>query len=107
VTYDTYRTGVYEEEVNADIAAVLDSPAYAELTLMDVRIEYTDPVPLRQPERVVVSVGYPVGTEPPPLAADLQPRDSLYAESAIQLPTGPLIEANRAEIVVQYTPLDQ
>lgn len=107
VTYDTYRTGVYEQRVEEDITAVLNSTEYADITLMDVTVEYTDPVPLRQPERVVVTVGYPVGTEPPPLARVLQSRDSVYAESAIPLPTGPLIEANRANVVVRYTPQDQ
>ncbi|QLK25083.1 TIGR00341 family protein [Natrinema zhouii] len=103
VTYDTYRTGAYEEEVNADIEAVLDSPEYAELTLIDVTVEYTDPVPPRQPERVVVTVSYPVGTDPPPLVEEIQGRESVYAESAITLPTGPLVESHRAEVVVHYT----
>ncbi|MGQ3411854.1 TIGR00341 family protein [Natrinema sp. LN54] len=103
VTYDTYRTGAYEEEVNADIAAVLDSPEYAALTLIDVTVEYTDPVPPRQPDRVVIRVGYPVGTDPPPLVDEIQGRESVYAESAIALPTGPLIESHRAEVVVHYT----
>lgn len=107
VTYDTYRTGVYEETVNEDIAAVLDAPAYAELTLLDITVEYTDPVPLRQPERVVLTVGYPVGTEPPPIADAVQRRDSLYAESALRLPTGPLVEGQRAAVVVQYTAQDR
>ncbi|WP_276252561.1 TIGR00341 family protein [Halomontanus rarus] len=102
VTYDTYRTGSYEEGVNADVAAVLESPAYAELTLIDVTIEYTDPVPLRQPERIVVTVGYPVGTDPPPVAEELQPRESVRVESAIHLPSGPLLESHRPEVVVRY-----
>ncbi|MCU4740752.1 TIGR00341 family protein [Natronoglomus mannanivorans] len=107
VTYDTYRTGMYEEEVNDDVAAVLDSEEYDELTLVDVTVEYADPTPLRQPERVVVTVGYPVGTDPPPVAAEIQPRESVYAESAIHLPTGPLVESQRAEVVVHYTEREQ
>lgn len=103
VTYDTYRTGAYEEEVTQDVAAVLESPAYDGLTLTDVTVEYTDPVPLRQPDRVVVRVGYPVGTDPPRVGDELQSRESVHAESAIQLPTGPLIESHRAEVVVYYT----
>ncbi|UTF55004.1 TIGR00341 family protein [Natronosalvus rutilus] len=103
VTYDTYRTGTYEEDVTNDVAAVLDSPEYADLTLIDVTIEYTDPVPPRQPERIVVTVGYPVGTDPPQIAEELQSRESIHAESAIRLPTGPLVESQRTEVVVYYT----
>ncbi|NUB92385.1 TIGR00341 family protein [Haloterrigena sp. SYSU A121-1] len=104
VTYDTYRTGVYEENVNEDVTAVLDSPEYAELTLIDVTVEYTDPVPLRQPERVVVRVGYPVGTEPPRISDEIESRGSVTAESAFHLPTGPLVDSHRAEVVVYYIP---
>ncbi|WP_312908029.1 TIGR00341 family protein [Natronosalvus caseinilyticus] len=102
VTYDTYRTGMYEEDVTSDVAAVLDSPEYADLTLIDVTIEYTDPVPPRQPERVVVTVGYPVGTDPPQVAEALQSRESIHTESAIRLPTGSLVEPQRPEVVVYY-----
>jgi len=107
VTYDTYRTGAYEEEIHQDVAAVLDSPEYDELSLIDVSIEYSDPVPPRQPDRVVVTVGYPIGTDPPPVADAIRRRGSLHAESAIPLPTGPLVESQRAELVVRYTPQER
>ncbi len=107
VTYDTYRTGAYEEGLNRDIAAVLDSPEYDELTLIDTSIEYSNPVPPRQPDRVVVTVGYPIGTDPPPLADAIRQRGTLRAEADIPLPTGPLVDSQRAEVVVRYTPQDQ
>lgn len=103
VTYDTYRTGVYEEDVNNDVAAVLDSPEYAELSLIDITVEYTDPVPFRQPDRVVIRIAHPVGTDPPPIGDEIQSRESVHGDSALQLPTGPLIESQRAEVVVYYT----
>lgn len=102
VTYDTYRTGVYEEEVHEDVEAVVQSPQYDDLSLIDVSVEYDDPVPLRQPERVVVRVAHPVGTEPPLIDDDIRSRGSIRAESAIPLPTGPLVGSNRAEVVVYY-----
>ncbi|GAB3665434.1 TIGR00341 family protein [Halopiger thermotolerans] len=102
VTYDTYRTGVYEEEINEDVTAVLASPEYAELSLIDVTVEYGDPVPIRQPERIVVRVAYPIGTDPPEIGDEIRSRESVVAESAIRLPTGPLIDAHRAEVVVYY-----
>ncbi|WP_226482565.1 TIGR00341 family protein [Natrinema amylolyticum] len=107
VTYDTYRTGMYEEAVNEDVATVLASSEYAELSLIDVTIDYGDPVPPRQPERVVVTVGYPIGTDPPPVSDAIESRESVRAESAIHLPTGPLVESERPEVVVQYTQTDQ
>ncbi|WP_049926918.1 TIGR00341 family protein [Halopiger goleimassiliensis] len=103
VTYDTYRTGAYEEGVNDDVAAVIESPDHSELELTDVAVEYDDPVPIRQPERVVVRVSHPVGTDPPRIGDEIRPRESLRVESAIPLPSGPLVESQRAEVVVYYT----
>ena len=107
VTFDTYRTGAYEEEVQADITDVVQSHQYAELTLIDVEVQYTDPVPLRQPERIVVTVGYPVGTDPPPVVDALEALDSVEAESALHLPSGPLVEARTPEVIVDYTPRER
>ncbi|WP_339105639.1 TIGR00341 family protein [Haloterrigena salinisoli] len=102
VTYDTYRTGVYEEDVNEDVTDIVESPQYDELALIDIAVEYDDPVPIRQPERIVVRVSYPVGTEPPRIGDEIRSRASIRAESAIRLPTGPLVESHRAEVVVYY-----
>ena len=70
-------------------------------------IEYTNPVLLRQPERVVVPVGYPIGTDPPSIGEELQHRESVHTESVIHLPTGPLIESKRAKVVVYYNEKEQ
>jgi len=102
VTYDTYRTGAYEETVTDDVTAVVASPAYDDLTLVDVQVEYTGPVPPRQPDRVVVRVGYPVGTEPPRVDRELSSLDSLRTESSVHLPTGPFVDPARADVVVYY-----
>lgn len=107
VTYDTYRIGSYEAEVNADIEDVLDSPSYADLTLIDVQIEYADPVPPQQPERVIVTIGHPIGDDPPRIATLLEARDSMQADSALHLPGGPLVEASRAQVEVRYVELDR
>ncbi|QLD91093.1 TIGR00341 family protein [Natronomonas salina] len=104
VTYDTYRTGAYEEDVHDDITEVVESPQYADLTLVDVEVEYSDPIPPRQPERIVVTVAYPIGTDPPPVVDALEALDSVRAESALHLPTGPLVEARTPDVVVDYTP---
>ncbi|APW96363.1 TIGR00341 family protein [Halobiforma lacisalsi AJ5] len=107
VSYDTYRTGAYEERVNEDVASVLELDEYDGLELVDVRVEYTDPVPFRQPDRVVVTVSHPVGTDPPAIADALQQRESVRAGSALHLPTGPLIDSKRADVVVQYSERDR
>ncbi|SFB72243.1 TIGR00341 family protein [Halobiforma haloterrestris] len=106
VSYDTYRTGAYEERVNEDVASVLESAEYEGLELVDVRVEYTDPVPFRQPDRVVVTVSHPVGTDPPAIADALQQRESVRAASALHLPTGPLVDSERADVVVRYSEQD-
>ncbi|WP_238709490.1 hypothetical protein [Natronorubrum halophilum] len=52
---------------------------------------------------VVVAVGYPVETDPPQFAHEIQGRESVHAKSAIHLPTGALVESHRAEVIVSYT----
>lgn len=86
---------------------MIESPQYADLTLVDVKVEYTDPVPLRQPERILVTVAYPAGTEPPPVVGAIQALDSVAADSAFHLPTGPLVESRTPDVVVDYTARDR
>lgn len=55
VTYDTYRTGRYEETVTDEIDAVLASPATAERTLIDVTV--STPIRSRCASRTASSSG--------------------------------------------------
>ena len=70
-------------------------------------MEYGDPVPPCQPNRIVVEVGYPVGTDPPRITEEIQRQESVTTEPVLGLPTGPLVESRRGGIVVRYAPEDR
>ena len=70
-TYYSYQSSVVESEVRSDVLAVLDRPAYDDLTLIEVTV-IGDGLPFApQPERVVVTVGHQQGQSYPDLADDL------------------------------------
>ena len=71
VTYYSYRAATIEQDVRSDVETVLDRPEYGELNLIDVTVEYEDPVLRRNPDRVVVTIGRPPGTEHPSLPGAL------------------------------------
>jgi uncharacterized hydrophobic protein (TIGR00341 family) len=68
VTYTTLRTAQLEENVRSDVREVLDRPAYAELSLVSVRVETREGTLFESPETVVVTVSHPPGETYPGLA---------------------------------------
>jgi uncharacterized hydrophobic protein (TIGR00341 family) len=104
VSYDSYRTATFEQDLRNDIPATVNATTGNGVELLDVEVQYQDPVPFQQPQRVIVTVGVPPGTDPPPLARILEQRADTRIRAAFDLPyTGPLIEANRADVDVRYT----
>ncbi|MGM0604274.1 MAG: TIGR00341 family protein [Halobacteriota archaeon] len=59
VTYDAYVGSVDEQEIGAEIGAVLEEPRYAEATLVDLEVERTDSAYPRQPSVVTATVAVP------------------------------------------------
>ncbi|WP_318568389.1 TIGR00341 family protein [Salinigranum marinum] len=103
VTYSTYRTATFEEDARAAVAAELEATD-TELELLSMTVEYED-FPFRRPTRVVVTVGHPIDTEPPPLADRLGGRVRAVARQPPppQLP----VETNGDVAVdVRYVPVD-
>ncbi|MFB6227643.1 MAG: TIGR00341 family protein [Halobacteriales archaeon] len=68
VTYTTLQTAQLEETVRSDVREVLDRPAYAELSLVSVRVETREGTLFESPETVVVTVSHPPGETYPGLA---------------------------------------
>ncbi|MFB6133190.1 MAG: TIGR00341 family protein [Halanaeroarchaeum sp.] len=74
VTFNTVTSATAERQIQADIAAVLEEPAYQEVTVLDTDVRQTDRVIFRQPEHVIVTVGIPPDSEPPDLAERIDDR---------------------------------
>jgi uncharacterized hydrophobic protein (TIGR00341 family) len=66
VTYASFTTATFEDEAQVAVERTLsETPASLSLLSMDVQYEG---FPFRQPTHVVVTVGHPPGTLPPPIA---------------------------------------
>lgn len=66
-TLTSYQASVVENEVRADVVGVLDRPAYAEVSLVELTVEQGGLPFAPRPERVVVTVGHPPGESYPQL----------------------------------------
>ena len=100
VTYDAYRAASFEQEVRSDIEELLDQPKFDQLTLLNVRFGYDNPVPPRQPTTVTVVVGQPPDTDSPDLAAPLDRRIN-ETRSVLGLP-GPLGSSGPIHVRIRY-----
>lgn len=73
VTYSSYQTAVTEDDIGADVQAVLDD--YPEVTLIDLEIQREESlrnlVYGSQPDRVIVTLGRPSGETYPDLLDEL------------------------------------
>jgi uncharacterized hydrophobic protein (TIGR00341 family) len=72
VTYDAYQGATMEQDLRSEVGETLAEEE--SVTFEGLRIEREDGVILRQPERVVVTVGVPPSGEPPGLAEALDQR---------------------------------
>ncbi|MFB6303037.1 MAG: TIGR00341 family protein [Haloferacaceae archaeon] len=92
VTYTATRTATFEERTRA--AVVEEVAGHEDLRLLSVEVVYEEGLDiadierlvLRRPERVVVRVGHPPGTDLPPLAADLERRIGTVAVETLGVP---------------------
>jgi uncharacterized hydrophobic protein (TIGR00341 family) len=67
VTFASYESATNEQAVTDAIEGVLAQSEYADTELLDTRYEYAQGLVVRQPQRVVVTVGVPPGTRHPSL----------------------------------------
>jgi uncharacterized hydrophobic protein (TIGR00341 family) len=104
VTYDSYRTATFEQEVRGDVEGLLDQPEYEQLSLQEVRFEYDDPVPPREPTAVTVVVGQPPDAESATLAAPVDRRidDAL---GTLDVP-GPIVDPGPVDVQVRYVEIE-
>lgn len=74
VTFNTVTSATAERQIQADISAVLEEPAYQEVTVLDTEVRQTDRAIFRQPEHVIITVGIPPEEDPPDLADRIDDR---------------------------------
>jgi uncharacterized membrane protein len=104
VTYDTYRTATYEDRAHDEAQAVLDD--VDGLELISLSVTYGRGIPFREPTHVTVLVGYPTGTDPPPVAERLSDRLTRLAAEPLGVDV-PRSDPDRVSVSVRYTPLDE
>ncbi|EMA46259.1 TIGR00341 family protein [Halococcus saccharolyticus] len=104
VTYDSYRTATFEQEVRGDVEELLDQPEYEQLTLLNVQFGYDDPVPPREPTNVTVVVGQPPDSESASLAAPLDQRID-GALGTLDFP-GVIVDPGPVDVQVRYVEIE-
>jgi uncharacterized hydrophobic protein (TIGR00341 family) len=72
VTFDSYQQATTEQEIDDAVAATLAD--YEQASYESFRIEYSEGVVLREPQRVVVTVGLPPDGEQPSITDRLDAR---------------------------------
>jgi uncharacterized hydrophobic protein (TIGR00341 family) len=103
VTYTATQTATFEERTRATVA---DSVAgHDSVHLLSVEVVYEEGLDvadlrrltLRRPERVVVRLGHPPETDPPPLAAELERRIGAVAADTLGVPP-PTVEVRHVAV---------
>ncbi|WP_336365215.1 TIGR00341 family protein [Halalkalicoccus salilacus] len=103
VSYDAYRTSQFEQELRSDIPAAVETSTGTDVQLIDIEVQYDDPVPFQQPQRIVVTVSVPPGQEPLGLTNRIQQQADTRIQSSFHVPgVGPILESARAEVTVRY-----
>lgn len=103
VSYDAYRTSQFEQEIRNDVSAAVDAETGTDVELIDIEVQYRDPVPFQQPQRVIVTVSVPPGQEPVALADEIQQRADTRIQASFHVPgVGPILDSSQAEINVRY-----
>jgi uncharacterized hydrophobic protein (TIGR00341 family) len=100
VTYTSYGEAGFEEDAADAVAATVEG--YPSLELLSVEVRYDDQIPFRQPERVVVTVGHPIDSVPPPVADDVADRVNELDRATLGL-----TESRPVEVDVRYVPVDE
>jgi uncharacterized membrane protein len=103
VTYATYRSATFEEDTRTAVRAEL-AATDTRLELLSLAVEYEE-FPVRRPTRVVVTVGHPLESDPPPLADRLQERVRATARDT-PLPRLPVRTDSDVAVDVRYVALD-
>lgn len=103
VSYDTYRTAQFEQDLQNEVPPAFNASTGNQYQLMDINVQYQDPVPFQQPKRITLTVSMPPGAEPPNLPRILKQRVDTRIKAAFNIPLiGPLLQGNNVGIEIHY-----
>jgi uncharacterized hydrophobic protein (TIGR00341 family) len=71
VTYDSFQNAATEDAIREEIEGVVGTEQYPDATILEVEVQYSDTILLRDPTRVIVTVGVPPGRTPEGLVGRL------------------------------------
>ncbi|AGB17304.1 TIGR00341 family protein [Halovivax ruber XH-70] len=83
ITYASYQVSTFEQDAREEVEAVLAEDDAAQL--LDLSVELDESLPVREPSRVIVTVGAPPGEVDPTLAAAIRERVAEQAASDVSV----------------------
>ena len=98
-TYASTQRAAFADDARAETESLLAGEP--SLSLIDFEVEHGAAFPFRSPERVVVTVGYPPGEEPPALAERLAERIDSIGGGPFGLSSG-----ENVAVAVRYTAVE-
>ena len=98
-TYASTQRAAFADDARMETESLLAGEP--SLSLIDFEVEHGAAFPFRSPERVVVTVGYPPGEEPPALAERLADRIDSIGGGPFGLSSG-----ENVEVAVRYTAVE-
>ena len=72
VTYASYQQGNFESDARTAVTQQLSTGEYKELSLLAFNVEYDDALPIRNPKRIVLTIGRPAQSTYPDLPQKLR-----------------------------------
>ncbi|MFB6104229.1 MAG: TIGR00341 family protein [Halobacteriaceae archaeon] len=93
VTYTSFQQASFEQTVSDTVHETVAD--YPNLKVVNIQVMYGDEFLVRQPNRVVVTLDYPIGTDPPPGLAEV-------LANAVHDATG-----RQVQVTVRYTTVER
>jgi uncharacterized hydrophobic protein (TIGR00341 family) len=86
VTLTSIQGATFEQRVNKEVGTLLESPEYEGLALLDLMVERSGSLPLRdRPTNITVTVGRPRTTEYPDLAERIKQRAAAETDQPVSV----------------------
>ena len=85
ISYASYETATFEQEVNDEVQQVLSQERYEAYELLEVDVVLGADYPFRDPQRVIVTIGGPPDASVPELADTLSERINAHADGSVRV----------------------
>ena len=85
ISYASYETATFEQDVNDEVQQVLSQERYEAYELLEVDVVLDTDYPFRNPQRVIVTIGGPPDASVPELADTLDERINAHADGSVRV----------------------